>query len=130
MVRRTSSPKQGGTGPWMAKCAPSAKASCSCFSVSGHSWARCGIVTRLATVTWQRPSAVSGAGLTVAALAAHIELADHAPASSTASVVSSAANASSHASSGRGSGTRKPCASPSAMFARIFSSPCSAAARG
>src|SRR3546814_10724951 len=72
-----SSPNGGGTGPCTAN-AGSAKARRSCASVSGHSWLRCGIVTRLATVRWQRPSAVSGAGETVAALAAHIADADSA----------------------------------------------------
>ena len=47
-------------------------------SVSGHSWLRCGMVTRFATLRWQRPSAVSAAGETVAALAAHIGEADRA----------------------------------------------------
>ena len=38
------------------------------------------MVRRLATVRWQRPSAVSGAGETVAALAAHIAEAEKAAA--------------------------------------------------
>src|SRR3546814_4588166 len=70
-----SSPKGAGTGPCTEK-AESAKASRSCASVPCHSWLRCGIVIRLATVRWQRPSALSGAGETVAAFAAHIDEAD------------------------------------------------------
>ena len=58
--------------------AGSANASRTCASVAGHSWLRCGIVTRFATVRWQRPSAVSAAGETVAAFAAHIAEADSA----------------------------------------------------
>ena len=72
-----SSPNAGGTGPWTAK-SEAAKATRSCSSVCGHSWLRCGIVRKLATVRWQRPSPVSGAGETVAALAAHIAEADSA----------------------------------------------------
>ena len=34
----------------------------SCASVSGHSWLRCAMVRRLATVRWQRPSARVGRG--------------------------------------------------------------------
>src|ERR1044072_1203094 len=70
-----SSPNAGGTGPWTTK-ADAEKASFSCASVAGHSWLRCGMVFRLATVRWHLPSAVSGAGETVAALAAHIAEAD------------------------------------------------------
>ena len=65
-----------------------AKASRSCASVAGHSWLRCGMVRRLATVRWHLPSAVSGAGETVAALAAHIAEADIALAASTGSASS------------------------------------------
>ncbi|GAA3270398.1 hypothetical protein GCM10020258_44140 [Sphingomonas yabuuchiae] len=72
-----SSPKGAGTGGWTTK-AGSAKIIRSCASVAGHSWLRCGMVSRLATVRWQRPSRVSGAGETVAALAAHIAEADSA----------------------------------------------------
>ena len=57
----------------------------SCASVSGHSWLRCAMVRRLATVKWQRPSAVSAAGETVAAFAAHIAEAEKAAARSTSS---------------------------------------------
>src|SRR5690606_41929101 len=113
-----------------ARCRGSARAGRSWRSVSGHSCERCGIVTRLATVRWQRPSAVSGAGETVAALAVHIDEADHAPAISTGSVCESAAIVSSHAALGRGRGTKNPCARPSATLPRIFASPCRAAARG
>ena len=79
-----SSPNAGGTGSWTAN-ASLAKASLSCASVAGHSWLRCGMVRRLATVRWQLPSAVSGAGETVAALAAHIAEADIALAARTGS---------------------------------------------
>ncbi len=60
-------------------------------AVSCHSWKRCGMVTRLAVVRWQRPSRVSGPGETVAALAVHIDEADHAAATSAWSVWTSAA---------------------------------------
>ena len=109
-----SSPKAGGTGPWTAK-ASLAKASRSCASVAGHSWLRCGMVRRLATVRWHLPSAVSGAGETVAALAAHIAEADMALAASAGSASSMSCRArASQARSGRGCGRKMPCARPSA----------------
>ena len=98
----------------------------------GHSWLRCGIVTRLATVRWHRPSAVSGAGETVAAFAAHIAEADSACACEMRSPPrhSRARGLSSQASSGAARGRRMPWVSPSARLARILAMPSSAAARG
>ena len=89
------------------------------------------MVRRFATVRWHLPSAVSGAGETVAALAAHIAEADMAFAASAGSACSIVVPSSdSQGRSGRGCGTNRPWVSPSAMLARILSSPCSAAARG
>ena len=109
MVGRASSPNAVGTGPCTSKALP-AKASRSCASVAVHSWLRCGIVFRLATVRWHLPSAVSSAGLTVAALAAHIAEALIALAaiwcSASAMPVPSS---SSQALAGRGCGTKMPC---------------------
>ena len=89
------------------------------------------MVRRFATVRWVRPSAVSGAGETVAALAAHMAEADMQAAASVGSqssyVVPSAA---SHSRFGRAPGTKIPCESPSARLARILSMPCKAAERG
>jgi hypothetical protein len=67
----------------------------------------------------------------VAAFAAHIAEADMAFAASAASADwMSVPSASSQRLLGRGWGRKIPCASPSARFARILSTPCSAAARG
>ena len=41
---------------------PSPNASRNCASVPGHSWLRCGMVRRLATVRWRSPSAGVGRG--------------------------------------------------------------------
>src|SRR3954471_18482114 len=73
-----SSPNAGGNGAWTSKCAESANSTLHCWYVLNHSWLRCGMVRRLATVRWHLPSPVSGAGETVAALAAHIAEADRA----------------------------------------------------
>lgn len=106
-----------------------AKASRTCASVPGHSWLRCGIVTRFATERWQRPSAVSGAGETVAALAAHIAEAERAlgndaetswpPRGSEGSRVSPSSP--NQRSSGRSCGSNSPCTSPGPQIgARLF----------
>src|SRR5690242_13421106 len=97
-----SSPKAVGTGWWtLNSLAPNA--SFSCASVAGHSWLRCGIVFRLATVRWHFPSAVSGPGDTVAALAAHIAEADIALAARIGSALSGLApSCASHSLFGRG----------------------------
>ena len=90
-----------------------AKATRSCASVAGHSWLRCGMVRRLATVRWHLPSAVSGAGETVAAFAAHIAEADIALAASAGSASSIVVPSSaSQARWGRGCGRKMPCAKP------------------
>ena len=95
---------------------------------------------RLAGVKWTRPSAVSGDGLTVAALATHIAAADEQAASSAGA--SRAARASTCASvpakpsersaaiAGRSCGGSTACAIPRAASARILARPCSAASRG
>ena len=125
---RRRTPAGPAHAPRMHRCA---KASRSCASVAGHSWLRCGMVLRLATVRWHLPSAVSGAGETVAALAAHIAEADMALAASTGSASSIVVPSSaSQARSGRGCGRKMPWARPSARLARILSMPWSAAARG
>src|SRR3546814_18767316 len=89
------------------------------------------MVTRLATVRWHRPSALSGAGETVAAFAAHIDEADQARARrcgpASAGVVPSH---SSHAAPGTLGGTKKPCGSPSARLCRTFAMTSNAAPRG
>src|ERR1044072_8144517 len=86
---------------------------------------------RLATVRWQRPSAVSDAGETVAAFAAHIGEAESALASKRVSAPAALVpRLASHALFGRRWGRKMPCGRPSAMFARILAIPCSAAARG
>src|SRR3954447_25644334 len=104
-----SSPNADGTGLWTSKCAELPNASAHCLYVLGHSWLRCGMVRRLATVRWHLPSAASGAGDTVAALAAHIAEEDMALAASTASASSMLVPSSaSHARSGRGCGTKIP----------------------
>ena len=101
-----------------------AKASRNCASVAGHSWLRCGMVRRLATVRWHLPSAVSGAGETVAALAAHIAEADMALAASPGSAFSiPAPSSASQARCGRGCGTKMPWSNPSARLARILAKP-------
>src|SRR4029450_3411285 len=89
------------------------------------------MVFRLATVRWHLPSAESGAGDTVAALAAHIAEADMALAASAGSAASMLVpSRASHSSAGRGGGTKMPCASPGDRLVRILSMPWSAAARG
>jgi len=89
------------------------------------------MVLRFATVRWHLPSALSGAGLTVAAFAAHIAEALIALAAMTCSASSiSVPNSFSQAVAGLGCGTKMPCARPSARLARILSRPCNAAARG
>jgi hypothetical protein len=118
-----SSPKLGGTASWMAKCRASPKAISSWRFVSGHSCARWSMVTRFAGVRWQRPSAVSGAGLTVAALAVHIDEADQGAARSCGGSLPSSASAACSARLGRGSGSRKPCTPSRARFPRIFATP-------
>src|SRR5512139_4007765 len=89
------------------------------------------MVRRLATVRWHFPSDVSGAGLTVAAFAAHIDEALIAFAAICRSAVSiSVPNSASHACAGRGCGRKIPWTRPSAMLDRILSMPWSAAALG
>src|SRR3546814_8508039 len=118
-------------GPCTAKAVRSEKARRNWASVCGHSWLRCAMVTRLATVRCVRLSAVSGAGETVAALAAHMEEADMAAARIYASALpTSVPSAASHAPSGRHWGRNSPCASPRRRLDRIFSIPCNAAALG
>ena len=107
------------------RAAGSANAICSCASVPGHSWLRCGMVRRLATVRWHRPSAVSGAGETVAALAAHIARCRHRIGGKRRLGLLDRRPERGRASRGAGAGAagRCPGASPSARFARILSSP-------
>src|SRR4051794_34800144 len=71
-----SSANAGGIGEWTWNNCGSAKAISNCATVERHSRLRCGMVLRFATVRWHLASAVSGAGETVAALAAHIADAD------------------------------------------------------
>ena len=128
--RRTSA----GPGAWTAKCRSSAKARRSWASVAGHSWLRCAIVLKLATVRWQRPSAVSGAGETVAALAAHIAEADKRIGGAAAcrrSLDASVPSAASQARLGRRCGQEQALRQAERQdCARILATPCSAAARG
>src|SRR3954453_17742234 len=89
------------------------------------------MVRKFATVRWHLPSAPSGDGETVAALAAHIAEADIALAASTGSAASILVPSSaSQRRSGRGCGRDIPCARPNLRLARILSRPWSAAARG
>src|SRR3546814_1803772 len=71
------------------------------------------MVMRLATVRWHLPSRVSGAGETVAALAAHIAEADQAAARTCGSASSTVVpNFASQALSGRSWGRKRPWVSP------------------
>src|SRR3546814_2524165 len=72
------------------------------------------MVMRLATVRWHLPSRVSGAGETVAALAAHIAEADQAAARTCGSASSTVVpNFASQTLSGRSWGRKRPWVSPS-----------------
>ncbi|MCY1431750.1 hypothetical protein D9M71_477260 [compost metagenome] len=95
---------------------------------------------RLAAVKCTRPSAVSALGLTVAALAVHMQEAELTAASSgmaslaalaiTSESVPEKPSARSEATSGRSCGASTPCLKPISISAFIFARPCLAASRG
>ncbi len=137
-----SSPNCGaaGKGSCTVKCAASAKIARRTAVVVGASSERWKCAARFAGVKCTRPSAVSGDGLTVAALATHIAAADEQAASSAGASVrarrrtaaSSPAKPSARNAGmkGRSCGGRTACGNPRAANARILASPCSAASRG